>query len=128
MAEIIDKGQELNLTIRQGATFGPVVCTMKDELGSLIDLTGATFVAQIRKDPFKRKATGISATTALVDAVNGKFSFTFLADDTARLEAGETENDATSQYVWDLEMVQSTTITPLFYGSVKVFREVTKDA
>lgn len=127
MAEIIDKGQELNLTIRQGATFGAIVCTLKDELGVAVDITGATFAAQIRKTPSSRKATGCSAVTAIVDAVNGKFSFTFLAADTAKLIAGDTEASSESLYYWDLEMLQGTVVTPFCYGTVKVFREVTKD-
>lgn len=127
MSEIIDKGQELNLTIRQGATFGPVVCTLKDELGTPLDITGATFSAQIRKTPSSRKATGISAETAIVDALTGQFSFTFLATDTATLSCGDTELSTDSLYYWDLEMTQGDVVTPFCYGTVKVFREVTKD-
>jgi len=127
MSDIIDKGQELNLTIRQGATFGAIVCTLKDETGTPIDLTGMTFRAQVRKTPNSRKSSGFEAVTALVDAVNGQFSFTFPADKTATLAAGATENDADSLYYWDMEMVNGSAVTPLFYGQIKVFREVTKD-
>ena len=127
MSTITDKGQELNLVIRQGATFGAIVCTLKDELGAPIDITGATFASQIRKTPTSRKATGCAVDTAIVDAVNGQFSFTISATESAKLVAGDTENDPESLYYWDLEMTLSGSVTPFCYGTVKVFREVTKE-
>ena len=127
MSVITDKGQELDLVIRQGATFGPVVCTLKDELNAPINITGATFASEIRKTPSSRKATGCLVSTSVVDAVNGKFSFTIAATESAKLTAGETENSPESLYYWDLEMTIGTTVTPFCYGTVKVFREVTKE-
>lgn len=128
MAELIDIGQELDLTLRQGATFGPITCTYKDEGGTGIDITGATVRAQIRKEASKRKASGIAATTVLTDAVNGVFTFEFSDEDTATLVAGDTINDPASQYVWDMEIeLTGGQVIPFCYGVVKVFREVTKD-
>lgn len=127
MADIINKGQELNLTIRQGATFGPIICTLKDSLGSPINITGYTFRAQIRKTPSSRKATGCSATCVVVNGAAGQFSFEFTAADTANLVAGLDENSEDSLYYWDMELQQpDTKVMPLVYGTVKVFREVTK--
>jgi uncharacterized cupin superfamily protein len=126
MSVITDKGQELDLVIRQGATFGPIICTLKDELNVAINITGATFEAQIRKTPNSRKATGCAVSTAMVDAVNGQFSFTITATESAKLLAGDTENSPESLYYWDLEMTLGTVVTPFCYGTVKVFREVTK--
>lgn len=127
MADIITKGQELNLTIRQGATFGPIVCTLKDHLGTPINITGFTFAAQVRKTPSSRKATGFAATCTIVNAALGQYSFEFPAASTAALEVGDTENSEDSLYYWDMEMIQADArVIPLVYGSVKVFREVTK--
>jgi hypothetical protein len=126
--EIINKGKELNLTIRQGATFGPIVCTLKDSAGSPVDITGFTVRAQIRKTPFTRKATGCAATCLIVNGPAGQFSFEFLAEDTALLQVGDTESSPESQYQWDLEIEQpDTRVIPVVYGTVSVFREVTKN-
>ena len=126
--EIINKGKELNLTIRQGATFGPIVGTLKDSGGTPVNITGYTVRAQIRKTPFTRKATGCTATCLIVNGPAGQFSFEFLAADTALLQVGDTEDSPESQYQWDLEIEQpGGRIIPVVYGTVKVFREVTKE-
>lgn len=128
MADIINKGQELNLTIRQGATFGPIVCTLKNQDTTPVDITGYTVRAHVRKTPTSRKATGFVATCVLVNAAAGQFSFEFTKANTAALVCGDTENDPESLYYWDLELVQpDTRVIPMVYGTVKVFREVTKD-
>ena len=125
--DIINKGKELNLTIRQGATFGPIVCTLKDSTGTPINITGYTVAAQVRKTPFTRKASGFAATCVVVNGAAGQFSFEFEAEDTAKLIVGESENDTDSLYYWDLELIQpDTRVIPVIYGTVKVFREVTK--
>lgn len=126
--EIVNKGQELNLTIRQGATFGPIVCTLKDAGNTPINITGYTVRAQIRKTPTSRKATGCAAVTAIVNGAAGQFSFEFTDAATAALIAGDSEASPESLYYWDLELEQpDTRVIPVLYGEVKVFREVTKD-
>lgn len=125
--DIINKGKELNLTIRQGATFGPIVCTLKDSTGTPVNITGYTVAAQVRKTPFTRRASGFAATCVIVNGAAGQFSFEFEAEDTAKLIVGESENDTDSLYYWDLELIQpDTRVIPVIYGTVKVFREVTK--
>ena len=125
--DIINKGKELNLTIRQGATFGPIVCTLKDSAGTPVNITGYTVAAQVRKTPFTRKASGFAATCVIVNGAAGQFSFEFEAEDTAKLIVGESENDTDSLYYWDLELIQpDARVIPVIYGTVKVFREVTK--
>ena len=125
--ELVNKGKELNLTIRQGATFGPIVCTLKDSTGTPVNITGYTVAAQVRKTPFTRKASGFAATCVVVNGAAGQFSFEFEADDTATLIVGNSETDPESLYYWDLELIQpDTRVIPVIYGTVKVFREVTK--
>ena len=125
--DIINKGKELNLTIRQGATFGPIVCTLKDSAGTPVNITGYTVAAQVRKTPFTRRASGFAATCVIVNGAAGQFSFEFKVEDTAKLIVGESENDTDSLYYWDLELIQpDTRVIPVIYGTVKVFREVTK--
>lgn len=127
MAEIANKGQELDLVIRQGGTFGPITCTLKNSGGTPINLTGYTVAAQIRKTPSSRKATGCAAVCTIVDGPAGQFSFEFTAANTASLYAGEDENSEDSLYFWDMELIQpDSKVMPLVYGKVRVFREVTK--
>lgn len=127
MPEIINKGKELDLVLRQGATFGPITCTLKDSTGNPVNITGYTFAAQIRKTPSSRKATGCAAVCSVVNGAAGQFSFEFTAANTASLYAGEDENSEDSLYFWDMELIQpDSKVMPLVYGKVRVFREVTK--
>ena len=122
------KGALLDLLIRQGATCGPNYMSVKDSGGTAIDLTDVTITAQIRKTA--------DAVTSMADAVvtidvaaNGTFHWQFDATDTAALTCDPvSEKAAASQYVWDMEMKYTTggRVVPLLYGTVSVFREVTK--
>lgn len=121
------KGDRLDLLIRQGATFGPMRCTLLKADGSPEDLTGCTFIAEIRKTP---DATTVAAAAVfdLTNAAAGDFSYSFLADDTAGIPcAPEGETSPDSMYVWDLEVhYPSGRVRPLLYGDSLVFREVSK--
>jgi hypothetical protein len=126
MPQIGTKGGNLDLLIRQGATLmASVVATNPD--GSPIDLTGATITAQIRKLPSSVTAE-CSATIVLTNPTAGTFTFEFVAADTADLTASDTsETSEASTYVWDLEVLDAAgKVTPLLYGNVYVWREVTK--
>ena len=123
------KGAELDLLVRQGATFGPYQITLTNPDLTPVDLTGATFRAQIRKSPLSVIDQGISAVFTYTNRIGGVFGFEFTAQDTASLTAGVDENAADSQYLWDLEMQDSTgRVLPLLYGAVKLFREVSNEA
>lgn len=122
------KGARLDLLIRQGATCGPNFTQIKDVGGAAIDLTNWTISGQLRKTADASTALA-TATITVNDAVNGAFSWEFSATATAALAADPVdETGATSKYVWDMEMRNSSTsrVMPLFYGAASVFREVTK--
>lgn len=128
MPVIGSKGAELDLLVRQGATFGPVTIQAKDNMGNPIDLTGATIRAQIRKTAYDTLYPGATCTCTITDAVNGYYELSIPATVTALLDADvadETAEDST--YVWDMEVQLSTgRVIALTYGKVNVFREVTK--
>ena len=128
MPQIGTKGAELDLLIRQGATFGPVTSTIKNPNGSAMNITGATLRAQVRKTPTSPIGEGCTASFTITDAANGVFEWSFSDDATALLVAdSESEIAPASTYVWDMEMEDSTgRVIPLMYGKVNVFREVTK--
>ncbi len=128
MAEVLGtKGAELDLLIRQGCTFGPHEGTMINPNGTRYNLTGCTFAAQIRKLPSSPTASA-TATFTITSAVNGEFTWKFSDTQTAALLADDSGEDSpTSQYVWDMEMIDAAgNKNPVMYGKVMVFREVTR--
>lgn len=130
MPQIGTKGSELDLLIRQGATFGPIVSTITNPDTSPMNLTGATFRAQIRKTPTSPLVEGATADFTVTNAAAGQFSWGFSSAVTTLLAAdSESELAAASTYVWDMELEDSTgRVIPLMYGKVNVFREVTKSS
>ena len=127
MAQIGTKGALLDLLIRQGATFGPVNVSATNPDTTPLNLTGATVRAQIRKTP-SSATIDATAVITMVDAANGIFKFEFTAAETTLMTASDSgETDPLSTYVWDMEYVDAgTKVNPLMYGTVNVFREVTK--
>lgn len=120
------KGEELNLLVRQGATFGPVNGTLTNPDTSPVDLTGCTLRGQIRRTP---SSTGVSAPLdfTITNAALGQFYFKVSAANTTLLAAGDTETDPDSVYTWDMEMQDTAgSVLPMAWGAVNVFREVTK--
>lgn len=129
MPQIGSIGANLDLKLRQGASFGPIVGQLKNADLTPINLTGYLFRAQMRKSADDPLSTGLAFTCSVIDAVNGKFSFELSDEDTSGLTVDPVSMDALdSTYVWDLEMESPTgKVTALLYGKVNVFREVTKD-
>lgn len=122
-------GTNLDLKLRQGATFGPVVGQLKNADETPINITGYTFRAQMRKSADDALSTGLAFTCSVVDGPNGKFSIELSDEQTSTLDVDPISMDALdSTYVWDLEMESPAgKVTALLYGKANVFREVTKD-
>lgn len=124
-------GERLDMLIRQGATLGPFDAQMKNPAppkgdGLPVNLTGCTIRGQIRK---KALSTTITATLTctIVNASEGRYRWELSAAQTGAIVAGEKVTDTTSQYVWDLELVDTAgRVTPLYYGACIVLREVTR--
>ena len=127
MAETIGFiGEELNLLIRQGATFGPFKLTMQNPNGTPVNLSDATFRGQIRKTPDALTIEG-SFIFVVTDPLQGKVEFEMDAVTTAAIVAGMAATDPDSAYVYDIEYVnEENRVLPLLYGQVQLFREVTK--
>lgn len=128
MPQIGTKGAELDLLIRQGATFGPVTSTISNPDGTPMDLTGATLRAQVRKTPTSPIGEGCVASFTITNPTSGNFDWYFSATATSTLAAdNESETAPASVYVWDMEIEDAAgRVIPLMYGKVNVFREVTK--
>lgn len=118
-------GEELNLRIRQGATFGPYEFVMQNPDTTPVDLTGCTIRGQIRRDA--NSTVALTLTVPITDAANGEYELSLTDEQTAGLRAGKTEASSDSRYVWDLELLDAGgAVTPLYYGIVTVLREVTR--
>lgn len=119
-------GVELDLRIKQGATFGPVTVTARNPDATVMDLTGCTVRGHMRKkalDTGPPVATFVC--TVLSPATAGMFEFGLTDEVTAAIVADE--QPAKSTFVWDMELEDSTgRVIPLYYGQATVFREVTR--
>lgn len=114
----------LDLVIEQGVTFGMTV-TVKDSSGTPVNITGYTFRGKI-----KESAQDVSAveefTCTITDAVNGIFTVGLTAAETAAIAATGATYDTYSSYVYDIEMVDTSTfVTRLLNGALRVSPEVT---
>lgn len=128
MPQIGTKGAELDLLIKQGATFGPHSCQLLNPDSSPMNITGCTFEAQARKAYNSTDAQSYPASFTIVDATEGRFTWQFPAEVTAAMQAGPTEEHKDSAHVWDMEMTDTAgNVIPLVYGTIKVFREITRN-
>lgn len=127
MAEIVgNKGEQLDLLIRQGGTFGPFKLFVKNPDNTPVDLSESSFRAQIRKT-FNSQVVAATFTCIVTNPTQGEVSIELSATQSAMLTAGEDEEFPDSKYLWDLEAEESGgRVIPYLYGNVKVFREITK--
>lgn len=124
---IDNSGAQVPLTLKQGATFGPVELRIKKADGTAYDLTNSTLRGQLRK-----KALDVDVIAAFAFAVTGVATglatMTMSAVTTSAIPCGESPDDEASQYTYDVEMVDgvSGAVTALLRGAVTVVREVTR--
>ena len=125
MAAIGTRGEKLDITFRQGATFGPIPVRMTSPGGVPIDLSGATVRAVMRKS--YTSAASFALACSVVDAADGRFQFGAADEVTASMTCGSSPSEPASIYVWDLEVeYPGGRVDPIFYGVVKVAPEATK--
>jgi hypothetical protein len=117
-------GARLDLLIKQGSTFQPEQLIAKNPDGSRVDLTGAVIRAQIRKAASGPLVKAFTIT--YIDRVNGVFTLGLTATETSAIKSADDPNSGENRYVWDLEMDMAGVVTPLAWGEVKMFREVTR--
>ncbi len=129
MTTIGYRGERLDLTIRQGATFGPALIRIENQPGEKADLTGVSIRAQVRLSPDAAATTAEMELEMLAAEEQYSFSFGLSAAVTAAMPAGSQLGDPGFRQHWDMEMVwPDGRIDPLYYGIVTVHREVTRDA
>jgi hypothetical protein len=119
-------GDRVDLLIRQGATFGPHELTLTNPDDTVIDLTGCTLRAQVRRKALDA-AILITLTCTITDATGGVCTIGLTDEQTAALAAGEDPGQVESRARWDLELEDAAgRVTPVFYGNVVIHREVTR--
>lgn len=120
-----DKGRQIDLLVKQGATLRRKYCQIKRGDGSPIDITGCLFLSEIRKTA-DAPAMAARVQFEITDAANGRFCY-FVGDDaTAGIIADpDDELQPESIYVWDSKIKfpgVGGESWPLFFGNVYVFR------
>ena len=104
-----------NITIDQGTSFATTI-DVTDEDGNIVDLTGFTGAAQMRKH---YTSTAQTAFTVSISAGTGEV--------TLAMSANVTNNVAAGRYVFDCELNDGTgTISRLVEGIVTVTPGVTR--
>jgi hypothetical protein len=103
-----------NLVIDQGATFTTTI-TITDDDGDVIDLTGYTGAAQIRKH--YTSLTAVSFTVA-VNESGGEVTLSLTSNQTANISSG--------RYVYDCELTRSGTVSRVLEGLITVTPQVTR--
>jgi len=105
------------ITIRRGDTYSHVV-TEYDDVGEFSDLTGSTFLVQLRTDPDDAQPV-ITFTTTLIDIPNGSWEFSLTSTQTANLEPGF--------YVYDVQRTYSDgAVHTRFEGQAEVTLDVSR--
>ena len=109
----------LDIEIEQGATF-ELVFIYQDEAGNPFDLTGMTARMQLRRT-YNSPDALLSLTTEnsriIFDPFAGKITLSVSATDTTPL---------TGSGVYDLELIDGSTVNRILEGSFKVCAEATK--
>lgn len=119
-------GEELNLTVRQGADFGPLEFRLANPDLSPVDLTGVIIRGQIRKTP----TSPVKILDFMVEVPNptgGVAKVWLTSNQTKQLKAVDDPKSSENRYFYDLEIQDSVgRVLPWYHGTVMVFREVTR--
>jgi hypothetical protein len=105
------------IRIRRGDTYTHVVTEYADD-GTLSNLTGNTFLVQLRTSPDATSPT-VAFTTTILDAVNGSWQFS--------LTASQTENLPIGLYFYDVQRTYTDgTVHTRFEGEAEVEADISR--
>ena len=106
----------VELTLEQGANFNTVM-DLTDAAGGILNLSGYSVAAQMRKSYYSTSAT--SFTIGITDATAGKITMTMSSANTANVTPG--------RYVYDVLLTSDTNVeTRIIEGIVVVLPSVTR--
>lgn len=130
-----------NISVWQGSTFG-ITISIQHANSAPKDITGQSARMQIRSS-YDTSLITETLTTAngeitITNAANGTLHIELSAERTAaipvdlgnlttvKLQSGGTAKIPRQNYVYDLELINNTTVTKIMYGDVSVYGEVTR--
>jgi len=118
MAKVLgDFGDQLDLQMRQGSTFGPHECVITNPDESAMDLSGCTIRASLRRNPGATEV--VLFTVSVTDTAAGAFTFGLAKEATIGL--------VPPKYIWDMELQDAAgRVLPICRGEVLVELEVTR--
>jgi len=106
----------VELTLEQGANFNTVL-DLKDSAGGILNLSGYTVAAQMRKSYYSSTATNF--TIVVSDAAAGQITMTMNSANTANVSPG--------RYVYDVLITSGSSVkTRIIEGIVTVLPSVTR--
>lgn len=112
-----DFGDQLDLQIKQGSTFGPHQGVISNPDDTPVDLTGCELRAQLRRNP--GDSSVVTFDVEITDPAEGEFTFELTKEQTATLSP--------PKYQWDMELEDAAgRVTPICFGDVLVALEVTR--
>lgn len=124
MVTIGTKPPCVNTFVLQGSTYKKAF-VIKNSAGALVDLTGSSFVGQIRRT--KSSTTVVASFTFSVNLSLSRVEYSLSAATTAAMTAGATDDSSDSQYVYDIEWIKSDgSIQRIFGGVLTLSPEVTR--
>ena len=119
------EGEEMELKVKLGATFGPVTAQMVNPDLSPVNLTGSTIRGKIRDVVRGTEVTAFDVT--ITNAATGLYEFGLTKEKTLLLGNGKFIDEWRVRYVWDFELLDSLgREIPLYWGDVIVRLEVTR--
>ena len=96
-----------------------ITVTIVDDTGTPVDLTGRSYVAQIRKDPTSTTSPDLAFTCTTPTPANGEIQL--VASDTATSALS-----ISNTYWWSLLEVVGSVETTLMFGRVTVMSQIAK--
>lgn len=118
-------GEKLDLTVKQGSTFGPFTFILKNPDQTAVDISQIEIRGKVKKS--KNSTEFVAFNIIKTDSVNGTFELSLSSEQTGNLDCGSSLADVNSKYIYDVELDSGLgQVTPFIYGDLKVFREVTR--
>jgi hypothetical protein len=121
-------GENVDLHIRQGATFGTHRLRLKQMDGTPFPLTGCTPSGQIRRTAASSTVVA-SLSFSVADEAGGLLDMSLTDEATAAIVAAELPEASDSRYVYDVHLATADgRVIPVAWGAVIVLRRVTRAA
>ncbi len=116
------KGDLIDLVIKQGSQFTADGIVSNPD-GTALDISTATITAVMKKK--FDSVDLVTFTSTITNGMSGMYSIGLNGAQTSALEAGSTENDPKSKYIWEMSLTEANgRVYPLTYGEVHVFRKL----